>query len=493
MIKKTSILSAILLLLFSCIERENITVSFDSYSRTVGPEGGTIEFYEGGLPGESGYSWGNNSMVAKLEIPPGALNEEVEFTIRKRSFNLNDELYYDDVWELGPAWVRFNIPVNLSVQLMTDTTSLGTEFFCFAQPLKLLKSETLLEDLTNPSQWEPVVDYEFDRNNFMITLPVEHLNNLYVYGLSSNLVDQDYYFCSQSNSMLELDLGFNSLMAIRENSLPVPSYLKREPFIPPSTEKIRPFIDGYYLLKPKTTRYKISPSDIEFNYTNRIFLAASGEQSQDIWLNWEKAIPDLKILKIDDSTQSIVEVLDTYPDLNFEENFIFGTYISSTGTYELGVPESSFELWQGGRMDITVSGGGTDTTLVIENYDYGGGYGEDILGTEVYVKLNVLTGKDETGGYSRFKIEDLEVGASVFPNSFFEYFTLRYLDVNGNYQTIKYRSGGARLEITRFEKGGGWIEGTLSNRQVDGAYNSLGNDVQLDIVFKIKMATWDEL
>ena len=123
----------LVLTFMGCYDRNDILDDFSVLSRKVGPDGGIIEFYEGGIPGENSFGYSNTEMVARLNIPEGALKEEVIIDIVYRQ--PDHEQLSARVWEFNPKNIEFQKPVELTYKYTSDTLSL--DWFCYGKPYKI--------------------------------------------------------------------------------------------------------------------------------------------------------------------------------------------------------------------------------------------------------------------------------------------------------------------------------------------------------------------
>ncbi len=111
-------------------------------TRTIGPEGGTIRSSDGRLT---------------LDIPPGALSEETEITIRKvNPEDLGPEFEGFDpdlIYELEPDGLQFMLPVNVKVEIDIETTQDGDLVSADLPNFILLnRFEDIVEVLENQTQ-----------------------------------------------------------------------------------------------------------------------------------------------------------------------------------------------------------------------------------------------------------------------------------------------------------------------------------------------------
>lgn len=116
----------VLFLLFSFISCDG-DGSNNVSTRTIGPEGGTITSPDGKLT---------------IIIPPGALSEDTEITVRRlNDSEISEEFAQENVdstYELAPDGLIFNVPVRASVKLdedpnQTDGTLSADVSFLFSE------------------------------------------------------------------------------------------------------------------------------------------------------------------------------------------------------------------------------------------------------------------------------------------------------------------------------------------------------------------------
>lgn len=476
-------LAFILLCLFACTEPAEPLWAYEDLDRTVGPEGGILRFYEGGLPGEKGYN--NSKALITLDIPAGALQEPVTFSLRERFYN------HFGTYEVLPKEVDFKIPVVLTMTYgMSQSDFNNTADICFYQPFFIPFDADFYEAASDRSQWQEVENYELDDENLQFSVEVTDLKNLYFYERSN--YDDDYVICNQTNDNIEIKLGGeNNVLIIPPGAALGNTGINLSPIdLPEPVDYPQPTLDEYVVLATTGAYQSISSNNMDLQEPALLFLQASKEQAGDVWLDWNLANDKIKILRIDPADLSILEVLDYHPDISQPDHQLFGAKVDRLGTYVLALPKADFKLRLGGWVRITASGG-TSLVQEIEHYDYGGAF---IYWLDAHYELNVNNGKDETAGYYLCKVAfGNEMENREFPAFQSDSFVFKYYDSDDSTRWVRYRSFGANITYSLVDKEGGWVEGTINGKTPQSAYNESGSNVQLDIEFRFRIAQWEEI
>lgn len=140
-------------------------------TRTIGPEGGTVKSSDGKLT---------------LEIPPGALTEDTEITIRKLNpEDLGPEFEGIDpelAYELEPDGLQFMLPVTARVEIDIETTQDGNLISADLPSFNLInRSGNIVEVLENQ-----ILNTDLDTKTSTITGELSHFSIL---AITQNIPD----------------------------------------------------------------------------------------------------------------------------------------------------------------------------------------------------------------------------------------------------------------------------------------------------------------
>lgn len=478
-----------LILIFTflgCADQEDSILSYDQIDRTVGTEGGIINFYDGGLPGESGFS--TSQALVTLNIPVGALDKEVSFTVRKRELGIQDDL---ETWEILPNDIVFHKPIKLTMSFGMDQSEYASlNNTCFYKPMSIPIDASLLNALKDEDAWIEHEEYQLNEDDLNFEVQITDLKQLYFFATKGS--NFDYEFCTENNNHVNIPLrGDHDVLIIPPGGVKQGTNINLTNLVLPQiVDYPQPTIDNYVILASGYGYKTIEANNTTLQNDAMLFLHADEEQARDVLLDWEKANNTIKILRIDPKTLAILEVLDYDKDLSELDNHLFATNIKELGAYVLGLPKENFELRFGGSIHV-VATGGTVYDLQIEQTDFGGAF-IDLL--DVRYQLNVNPGKDETEGYFRLNVNyGSDLQDQVFPYYSLDFFIFKYYDNTDTERWIKFRNGKANLIYTSIDKEGGWIEGVIKGQNATSAYNESGEDVDLEVSFRLRIAQWYEL
>ena len=473
----------------ACLDQVEPVVEYEAVNRTIGPEGGTVSFYEDHFPGETSYDSKNPIPVVSLEIPPGALDSAVTFSIRKRYLLQNTNPI--ETWELTPANLRFNAPVKLTMTFGLSLEEYSTlNDRCFYKAYQIPLNGQLVDALEDVSLWQEVPEYQLN-DDLTFTTSVASLD--YIYLFNKGLDDPDYIFCDTSSDFTEIGLGGDyNLLVLPPGSMSSGSYLNLNYIKLPDVEDYpQPTLGDYVILSSSGSYLDPQANLTQLEDSAMLYYHANAEQAIDVWLDWQLAGDMVKFLKINPQTYEVLAVLDYDQELTDVSQRLYGLKFKEMAAYVLAVHKNDFKLRFGGRIDVSISGG-TTYDKVIENYDYGGAF-IDLFWARY--DLNINPGKDETAGYFYVYVGPVgdDFTTREFPFSSQDDFKFVFYDNMDTQHWIKLKSFGGQLSYSLIDQEGGWLEGQLVTKDAQSAYNENGDDVEFTITFRFRVAKWFEL
>ncbi|SMD32523.1 hypothetical protein SAMN04488029_0868 [Reichenbachiella faecimaris] len=436
-----NIIWTITFVLTACLEADLYDqIDPETLSRSIGPEGGKIIFYDGSIPEISLHE---TIIDGILDIPSGALDEEFVFDLQYVEvqhlytdidvFGDTSEVvvYFGSGWELEPE-VEFNLPVKFSYRVRSFDLDLA-EPVCFYSPISRTK---LYQDQLGDWVYDrPVelIEYEYNTDENLITIEIDATDET-VYAFHNVLTlndtisnpddySQGNFFCESTNiEPVIIDLKFFSTFAdgnfliIPPNSFIPPAYweintVRDFPLIPFEIRELDYFhayeefeIDGIIAL----------PNEADYHLYHVELHSYDSEKAADLFMTVNYRYPfkmgdyanEIAIYKVDIEEDKVIEKLSTGINRS-DPVFIFETQINESGTYVIGLEKEKFQKWLGGSATVSIDDGTSSDVHLFSNEDEFGCYVRCEEDACYYrIKLNRLDGLGpESTEQLRFEIK----------------------------------------------------------------------------------------
>lgn len=474
----------ILLFVGSCTTVELLDeVDPNEISRVVGPEGGTITFYSGSLPQDLPAA---ARVLAILEIPPNAVDEEVIFSLEGQNRFLGNP-----PWTISPS-IEFNEPVRFSYRV-EELDSTQTDAYCYYRPYRYTEDNDTLQ----------IDDFEFDPISNLVTIETTEISGFYDYvqSLEFSFRANTFFFCSSTNQeFLELNLtsgnsAFGNLLFVPKNGIIPPGYVSAEP-VAEFPETVDPDfryahvnepleignITALPLNNPFGNIFSVDLVNVDPDNPATLFL-----QVDELYpYNVRDELANLGIYRLDLENNLVLE--EYTPNIVRENPYIFSTIADTSGVYLIGLPTEDFMPWTGGNVNVTAEG----PTTIDLSFNAG-----DYCGAEVFCRgneciFNILVNrvdgpKEESDEY---------IALNLYYSEEFNYMEVTRLD-----RIMWYRENGVRkglqlnngpvdsftIERIDDDEIGGELIGSFTTSGIDEG----GNDYTFTIDFELRVYRTD--
>ncbi len=458
-------------------------------SRQVGPEGGIVTFYSGSIPQDIPAA---ARVLVQLDIPPGALAEEVVFEIE------NVGGFQEQVWQIQPA-LDFNVPVELSYRVNSPDTS-QTDAFCYYKPMKITSSgDTTLID-----------DFELNEQTSMMTISVNSLDGS-TYQLSvdypylTEYRTQNFVYCSTTNpDFLGINLSLagndgyasNNMLYVAKESVIPPGYVSVTPLESYPRNEVDDFDFGYnnyydeiyfddFVAIPFTDQGKYYRIDLEgIDPTKPVALYFQSEYEYPY--NYEENLDKLRMFRVDAETLELQESIPVEMEKEFGGAYIFKSEITTSGVYFFGTETEDFNKWVGGTLTMTATSDVDSFNKTYSSDDQFGAYlfcsgGECLIESRINAKNGEVLDGDEFAEMFFYYVP----GSEYLEVYGFEVSEFRF-DDNGTFRSIHLVFAEVQsFNFTAFEnKIGGKLTGTITAKGRDLS-NSRDYTVNLDFDIKV--------
>lgn len=477
-----SFLAGLLILSFSgCLENElPVEIDYNKISRIVGPEGGTINFYQNALPQDKPFQ---ADLIASFEIPVGALDEEVILRINNLDPRSGPE------WSFDPP-LSFNKPVILSYKTQVLDSNL-VDAYCFYSPRRTYTADNS----------EFVQDYSFDLAENLVTVEVNDLEGTFGYSstieLSNETFSREYFFCQSTNEdVIEIslenygDVATNNLLLIPRNALVPPAYLEvirdiefsSRDNIFDKTEYVPVDNEPLYLLPTQNRNlYNINPVELSLNTPADVYL----ELADQFPINIDNMLPFMKMYSLNPETRAVI---DSFPVTRYSDNSkIINSKVDKGGVHALGIKKSDFALWKGGKVTLEASNADTQFSVTFESSTVGG---MDISCISDYescilkVHLNQTDNEiDDFSHYTSFQFF-YDYGLDYMELDAFEYRVFYFTMNNEEKEVILYSYSDFNHVLTKFEnETGGQVSGSFQAR----GFDEMGVKYDIKVTYDLKV------
>lgn len=480
----------LILILQSC-SSVDLLADFDpeSLSRQVGPKGGKITFYSGSIPQDIPAA---ARVLVAMDIPAGALNEEVVFEIE------NVGTLGEPLWFITPD-VSFNMPIDLSFRV-PELDSARSDIYCYYKPAIISSSGDTTE----------LDDFDLNHQTNLATIQVRKLGSTYTLleslPFSMSYYTQNYIYCSSTNQdFLVVNLSLGGEDGYADNNF---IYVEKESVIPPgfiSVSDVGRFsvvresdlylfskfgegyqellIDGIVMFPLATQFGRIFSVELN-NLSPEKQVEIYTEPAPDYNYDFAEKFEFMSFYRVDLESKKVLEKLPLTWVRSDPMN-IFKTEITKSGTYLIGIPIANFGLILGGKVTMQATGAGNTFQKVYESTDV---FGADLfcIGNECLydILVNAENGqgadaseKAEFSLYHASNSSTMEVNSSKINRFTF--------DDGGTIRTINLRGGAVNsFDITTLEKE---VGGNLKGRLTTSGYDSSGNDYTVSVDFELKV------